>query len=260
MCPAVTQALVRHPPPNLAEGLTTQHLGRPDPERASAQHRAYIDQLRKLGVHVRELDSDARFPDCHFVEDTAVIYRGTAIPTVPGAASRIGEVDSIRSVLRAQLPIRELPRGADVRLDGGDVLVAGDHVLIGISASRTSLAGGQALRDLLQSLNPRMTVDLVPFRGVLHLKSGITALTPEVAVRDPAFETAAELPFAEVLLLPAAEGFAANVLPVNDAILVLDGSPTIREFAHRYSDQVFPLAMDEFRKMDGSLTCLSLLW
>ena len=60
--------------------------------------------------------------------------------------------------------------------------------------------------------------------------------------------------------LPTAEGFAANVLPVNDTLFVLEGSPTVRALAARYAPRVVPLDLSEFRKMDGSLTCLSLLW
>src|SRR5262245_30517886 len=97
-----THALVRLPATNFAAGITTSNLGPPDLERALAQHRAYCEALKRCGLEVVQLEPDARYPDSTFVEDTAVIVRPLSsssakiVFTSPGAASRRGEVESIR--------------------------------------------------------------------------------------------------------------------------------------------------------------------
>ena len=67
-----TRAIVRAPAPNFSEGLTTVGLGKPDYSRALAQHKAYCAALEKCGLTVIKLETDTRYPDSCFVEDTAV--------------------------------------------------------------------------------------------------------------------------------------------------------------------------------------------
>jgi dimethylargininase len=258
MFPRVQNAVVRSPSPSMGEGLTTQTLGRPDVEKATAQHRAYVDALGRVGVKVRCLPPVSELPDSHFVEDTAILHRGVAILTRPGAESRRAEVDRIRPVMEREMEVRTLGPDRDARLDGGDVLLAGRHALIGIS-ERTNRAGARLLAHRLREIDPELRVHLVPFDGPLHLKSGLTALRPDAYLGQPAIHLRSALP-APVHWLPSSEGYAANVLPVNDTLFVLAGSPTVRALATRYARRVVPLDLSEFRKMDGSLTCLSLLW
>ena len=240
-------------------GLTTQDLGRPGLDAARRQHAAYVRALRSVRVKVTVLDSADDLPDGHFVEDTAVIHRGTAILTRPGAAERHPEVARIRPYLERHLTVRELGGGPTARVDGGDVLIAGQEALIGIG-TRTNQEGAERLADHLRSLDPQLTVRLVPFRGLLHFKSGITAVRPGCYVGDPQIQLDAKPWVGPVHWLPAAEGYGANVLPLNGAILVAASSPAVRAFAEAEVGNVIPLDMSEFRKMDGALTCLSLLW
>ncbi len=256
--PAVHHAIVRPPPPTMGEGLTTQALGRPDVERAAAQHRQYVDALRAEGVEVHRLPALPSLPDSPFVEDTAVLHRGVAVLTRPGAAARRPEVDAVRPALEREMEVQELGGPVDATLDAGDVLLAGRNLLIGIS-TRTNRGGAEALAHRLRAVDPELRAHVVPFSGLLHFKSGVTALRPDALVGDPRIQLGASLP-APVHWLPAAEGFAANVLPVNEALFVLAGSPAVASLAHRYAAKVVPLDLSEFRKMDGSLTCLSLLW
>lgn len=256
--PRVWRALVREPSPSMADGLTTQSLGRPDLALALAQHRAYVQALEQEGLRVRRLPALPELPDSHFVEDTVVVHRGVALLTRPGAERRREEVAQIRSAFEGVLEVRELGGGPEATVDGGDVLLDGACALIGIS-ERTNREGATQLAERLRAIDPGLPVHLVPFSGPLHLKSGLTALRPGVYVTDPHLRLEAELP-GLAHELPASEGFAANVLPVNDTLFVLERSPAVRELAARYAPRVVPLDLSEFRKMDGSLTCLSVLW
>ncbi len=257
LLPPFTRAVLRRPAANFAAGITSAaHLGAPDFKRALRQYESYIEALRGCGLELTLLPADERFPDGHFVEDAFVIFRDIALRCRSGAPARQGEGDGIAPALKP-LRLLELPPAA--RLDGGDVLFCADRVLVGIS-QRSNQAGYQALRAALQTRMPAISVDAVPFAGVLHLKSGLTELAPGTLIRDPALKTAYDLSWARVITLPPAEGFAADVLPINDTVFVAAGCPTALAAAREVCPQVETLDLSEFVKMDGGLTCLSLRW
>ena len=63
--------------------------------------------------------------------------------------------------------------------------------------------------------------------------------------------------FQRVRVAPA-EAYAANCVRVNDRVLVAAGHPRFQAELAALGYRVESLAMSEFRKMDGGLTCLSL--
>lgn len=255
LLPPFTRALMRRPANNFATGLTSSaHLGAPDFALALRQHEAYANALRDCGLAVKALPADERFPDGHFVEDPFVIFRDLAFHCRSGARTRREEGASLIPHL-SDLRIVEPPPAA--RIDGGDVLFCADRALVGISA-RSNRAGYEALRYALRSVKADIRVDPVPFRGVLHLKSGLTELAPNVLIRDPALETDYDLAWADVVELPPEEGYAADVMPVNDTLFVAANCPRAYEAAAKVCPRVISLDLSEFVKMDGGLTCLSL--
>jgi dimethylargininase len=231
------------------------HLGTPDHNKALQQYETYLDALRACGLQVTLLDADDRFPDGHFVEDPVVIFRDMAFLCRSGAESRRGESERLLPALGDLRIIAIEEDGAYI--DGGDVLFCQDRVLVGQS-NRTNEAGIAALRRALQTVQADIRVDAVPFSGVLHLKSGLTELAPGVLIHDPAMITDYALDWAQVITLPAEEGYAADVLPVNDTLFLAAGYPQALRAAQQYYEKVVTLDMSEFQKMDGGLTCLSL--
>ena len=102
-----------------------------DLQRANAQHHEYVEALKSLGVEVLALPEDPDLPDAVFVEDTAVVLDECAILTRPGADSRKPETES---VARALAPYRRLyPIQAPGTMDGGDVLVVGKRIWVGLA-------------------------------------------------------------------------------------------------------------------------------
>ncbi|MYE27080.1 MAG: amidinotransferase [Chloroflexi bacterium] len=246
---------MRQPAPNFAQGLTTAtHLGAPDYSLALRQFEAYAQALRGCGLEVTVLPADERFPDGHFVEDPFVIFRDLAFHCRSGAPTRRGEGESLKPHL-SRLRIVEPP--PDALIDGGDVLFCADRVLVGIG-NRSNRAGFEALRAVLDSVQRGIRVDPVPFGGVLHLKSGLTELAPNVLIRDPALLTEFDLTWAEVVDLPPEEGRAADVMPVNGSVFIAADCPRAHEAAMIHCERVDTLDLSEFVKMDGGLTCLSL--
>lgn len=251
-----TKILARRPSPNLADGLTmSSHLGVPNYANAMQQYENYLQALRDCGMDVKVLDYNSSFPDGHFVEDPVIIFHEMAFLCRSGALSRRHEGES----LLPHLAGLRIERMADnhAYMDGGDVLFCADRVLVGIS-ERTNRAGAEALHQALKTVQPDIRLDCVEFSGVLHLKSGITEVAPNVLVHDPALKTDYSFDWAELITLPAEEGYAADLMPVNEAIFIVKGFPTVKAIAGKYSSRVIELDMSEFRKMDGGLTCLSL--
>ena len=70
-----TRAITRKPCRALIDGISTAMFGegKPDYEAAIAQHAAYVETLKGLGLDVTVLEGDERFPDSCFVEDPAVV-------------------------------------------------------------------------------------------------------------------------------------------------------------------------------------------
>jgi dimethylargininase len=252
----MTRALMRRPASTIAGGLTSQTtLGAPGVDATLRQYDAYADALRVCGLDLTILAADERFPDGHFVEDTAVIFQEVAFLSRPGADARAEEVSSIAEALRGLESV--FPQNEESRMDGGDVLFCVDRVLIGLSG-RTNRAGAEELRAGLRAVQADLRVDVVAFSGVLHLTSGITELAPGILLKDPAMQTDYAFDALRVITLPPEEGYAANVLPINDAVIIPKGFPTVTSLAVEHVENVIAVETSEFRKMDGALTCLSL--
>jgi len=253
-----SQAITRIPPVSMAQGITTQ--AEPvDVELARYQHQLYIETLQELGISVTKLDPEEAYPDSHFVEDAAIIHQNKAVMTRPGAEARRGEVACLLPALTQHMPVTDLGGDDNALVDGGDVLFMGRHVFIGIS-DRTTESGAARLKMRLQEIEPDLQVHNIAFDGVLHLKSGLTALGPDLLVGHPGMRLKQPLPAGKIVWLPEDEGYAANMLVVNHAALYFAECPAAGEVARAAGLRPIGMDMSEFRKMDGSFTCLSLLW
>ena len=153
-----------------------------DYARAVTQHAAYERVLQDLGVEVIRIDADEALPDCCFVEDVAIVLDEVAVLTRPGAPSRRGETPAVAAALAPYRPLVRLDDPA--RIDGGDVLVLGRRVFVGLS-NRTDTAGREALA---QAVTP-FGYEVVPVRmeGCLHLKTAVTAAAANVLLVNPAW-------------------------------------------------------------------------
>ena len=254
-----TRAIVRPPAQTFAAGITSSCLGPPDLTLALEQHKAYCRTLAGLGLDLVELPPDPAFPDSTFVEDTAIVTNRSAMLTRPGAPSRAGEVAALGGVLSRSFPDLGAiaPPGT---LDGGDVCEAGQHFFIGIS-QRTNPAGSAQLSEWLarQGFSSSM-IDIRTMPGLLHLKTGLSWLGERrlLAIDEIAGHEA--LRGWEIVQTSEGEDYAANCIRINEALLVADGFPATSAQLSELGYDLIPLAMSEFRKMDGGLSCLSVRW
>ena len=62
----------------------------------------------------------------------------------------------------------------------------------------------------------------------------------------------------ERVVVDPREAYAANAVRINDSLLLARGFPRLRSRLAELGYSVVELAMTEFEKMDGGLSCLSL--
>jgi dimethylargininase len=248
-----TRAIVRTPGPDAADGLTTALLGRPELPLLLAQHTAYVETLRSLGLAVTVLPPLPGCPDAYFVEDAAVVTPEVAVITRPGAPSRRGETVSIASALESFLPIARIePPGT---LEGGDVLRVGDRVFIGFS-DRTNDEGARQLVRILDRHGYEGI--LVPVGAGLHLKSSLNSLGGRHLVVAAGFESGSAFADYNLIALDPGDEYAANTLFINGSLLLPSGFPRARRKLEPLGLPIREVETSEMRKMDGGLTCLSL--
>ncbi len=248
--------LVRRPSPGLAGGELT-HLERVpvDGDLALEQWRAYVDVFRRTGWTVAEVEPVDAHPDGVFVEDTVVVFDELAVLTSPGAASRIGEVASTARTLEGLAADRglEIARmGPPGHLEGGDVLKVGRTAYVGLT-TRTDEEGVAQLRALVE---PRgWAVVAVPVTKVLHHKSGVTAL-PDGTVIGWAPHVDDPGVFPDFLAVPEEHGTAVVDLGNGSVVLSADAPQTAALLRGR-GLTVHEVAITEFEKLEGCVTCLS---
>lgn len=260
-----SQACLRSPGPEIVHGLT-QHQHdeegtpscRPCPQLANEQHVNYQKALMMAGLHVTVRPSDPQFPDGCFTEDTHLVLPEIVVRLNPGALSRSAEPDSLRPYLPQDRPYNKIP--LQWTIDGGDILVLDKTVYVGESA-RTQKQGITFLQNLLSPFNYQVVPLLVP-QG-LHLKSGATCLSPDYLIlQRPFSHIDSFIQNRKFFIVPKEESLAANILPINNCVLVPPHCPRTKEFIQSVVPEKMILEVDtsEFAKVDGALTCLSLLW
>ena len=248
-----TQAIVRKPGPNCAAGLTTSDLGRADYDLLLTQHKHYVNVLCELGLWVEELPAEPDFPDAYFVEDPAVVAPEVAIITIPGAPARQGEQDTLAPVLEQHRPLAHIePPGT---LEGGDVLIVGRHVFIGLS-ERTNEAGAEQLGQILAAHG--YTCTAIPVGPGLHLKSSVNLVGPNALLLTEEFAGRPEFGGYHHIVLSEDEAYASNSLLINGTLMMPAGFPRTRARLEALDQPIIELDVSEVRKMDGGLTCMSL--
>lgn len=249
-----TQAIVKTPCRAMVDGISTASLGKPDYQKALAQHTDYIEALKDCGLQVTVLPADENFPDSTFVEDAALMTSQCAILTNPGAPSRTLETRAMAAVVRdfhAEVETIESPGN----LEGGDIMMVGDHFYIGLS-ERTNQAGAEQLIAILEKYGMRGSV--IELTDVLHLKTGLGYLENNNLLACGEFLSKPEFQQYNLLQVTPEEAYAANSVWINGTVLVPEGFPKTSKLIASAGYKVREVDVSEFQKLDGGLSCLSL--
>ncbi|HEY0007016.1 MAG TPA: arginine deiminase family protein [Pyrinomonadaceae bacterium] len=252
MMKAITRSVSR----NIARcELTFRERECVDYERAVQQHTSYRDMLRRAGAEVLNLEACDAHPDCCFVEDTAVVLDELAVIVNMGTPSRRGETAAVEKILSTQREVAHLAHPAT--LDGGDVIRLGKQIFVGHS-KRTNREGVEALARLVSPFGYQVT----PIRVAkcLHLSSACSALDEETVLLNPRWIDAEPLKRFRILLAAEDEPWAANTVRVGERVCVEAGAPRTLEIVGRHCRDTEALDVSEFRKAEGSLSCLSIIF
>lgn len=259
----ITHALVRPPGASFARAISSSQAAI-DVALAQAQHAEYRQALAAAGVQVEVLPPDERYPDSCFMQDPALVIRGQAIIARPGAASRQGEEDALAQALAGRFPLaRIVPPGT---LEGGDLLILPDRVVVGRSA-RTNRAGIAQLAVALNAPGPQgfdypsgLPVLEAPVDGYLHLLTAVTHLGDGLLLAVEDFTLPPALAGMPLLRVPADEAYACNALGIGERVILPAGFPQTAAMLRAHGFEVLPVPTTEFAKADGGVTCLSLVW
>jgi dimethylargininase len=238
----------------MADGIVTYGERAPvDAELATRQHAEYVQALENAGWAIREVPHADELPDSAFVEDTVVMCGGLAVLTRPGAPERHPELAGTEEAVRAlgfELARIEAPG----TLDGGDVLRVGSTLYAG-RGGRTNAEGIEQLRRLAAPHG--FTVVPVQLHDVLHLKSAVTALPDgTVIAADPSLLDTS--PFPALRVVPEEAG-SHVILLGGRTVLMAASAPRSAELVREWGFDVVAVEIGEFEKMEGCVTCLSVL-
>lgn len=221
---------------------------------ARAEHHEYVKTLIKLGCQVIELPEEADLPDSVFVEDAAFILDEVAVITRPGADSRKLETDSIASALEPYRPLIRVTEPATV--DGGDVLVLGKNIYVGMSTRSTPEAVTQ-LQNLLNNYGYK--VYGVELTDCLHLKTAVTFVDHKTLLINKNWVNPSHFFNYELLEVDSAEPFAANCLAINGILIYPASFPKTQEKLEQKGFKVVTVNAAELAKAEGAVTCCSLI-
>ncbi len=247
------RALVRTPAPSVVDGLRSGAEA-PSYEGVLDEHRAYVAALEAAGLMVETLPPLDAFPDSLFVEDPAFVVPEGAILLKPGASSRTEEAAAIAPALRSRFErVLELDEG---HADGGDILVLPDEIVIGLS-TRTDRRGAERFVALAAALGRRARIVATP-AGPLHFKTGCALIDAETVIAFPSFAPV----FAGLEMIATLEGeeAGANLLRINDRVLVSADCPRTCELLAKRDHKLVPLPTAEINRIDAGLSCMSLRW
>lgn len=250
-----THAISRHPGNSVAKGIRVSGKSDPDPEAFSNEHKSYIQALVTAGVEPIVLPKLEEFPDSVFVEDAALCFDGSVMLLRPGAESRFGEAAALEPHLQETFE-SVIKLHGNGRVDGGDILLTDSDALIGLS-ERTDLDGINGIKSTLEAHGYRIRTVNTP-AGVLHFKSDCGLLDSKTIFSTKRLASSGCFDGYTVIEVPDHEEAAANLIRVNDYVILRSGFPKSKSLLEQRGYKTITAKVDEAAKIDGGLSCLSL--
>jgi N-dimethylarginine dimethylaminohydrolase len=226
---------------------------------ALEQHREFVRTLETHGVEVILLPYHKKFPEQVFTRDIGFTLGQTIFVAKMAHDVRIGEED----VLKQWLDDEEMSYYtlAEERIEGGDVVIDGKTIYVGLS-NRTH----QEAVDHLQGLLNQFEVKSISFKErYLHLDCVFNVISPDVALIYPPALTkeAIDLFSSRYDLIEVSEEeqftLGTNVLNIgNKKILSLPVNKEVNEKLCRQGFEVIEVDITEIIKSGGSFRCCTL--
>lgn len=228
-------------------------------KRAMKQHQLFVETMKSNGVDVYKLPAIEKFPEQVFTRDIGFTIGETVFVSRMGSNIRDGEEKVLRNWLLEHQISLSLIEGD--RIEGGDVIVHGDTVYIGVSG-RTS---EETIQEL-QSQLPHMNVISIPFDPIfLHLDCVFNILSEKDAlIYRHAFEEKDYQRLAEkfdVIEVDKDEQFTmgTNVLSIgHKKVLSLPVNENVNAKLRKRGYEVLEVDISEIIKSGGSFRCCTM--
>lgn len=249
-------AITRAVSPSINRCELTYHTRSPiDLAKAIKEHKAYEECLTELGLNVISLPAEPELPDSVFVEDAAIVVDEVAVIPNMGAPSRRDETKTLAAALLPYRPLRYLVEPAT--LDGGDLLQVGRRLFVGVTARTNHVA----INQLCEILRPfGYEVVAVAVRDILHLKSACSHLGENTFLVNRAFLDVTPFNECELIDVPAEEPGAANVMAVNETVIIAASFPDTAALLAGKGYAVRPVEVSELQKAEAGVTCCSVIF
>lgn len=249
-------AIIRAISPNM-DNCELTHLERIpiDIPVAIHQHKEYEKVLEKLGCQIISAAAAPHLPDSVFVEDCAIVLDELAVLTHPGAPSRREEVKGIAEVLASHRDLFYIDSTGII--DGGDVLVIGKSIWVGLSDRSNSNAIEQ-LQKITSAFG--YSVFGVEVTDCLHLKSAVTQVEKNTVLLNPNWINIDYFNDFKIIETHPEEPNAANALLINDVVIFPKAYPLTAQILKNNGIEIFTLDNSEVTKAEGALTCCSIIF
>ena len=249
-------AIIRPVSPKMADCELTHFKRQPiNTLLAERQHTAYEKALKNLGCKIVHAAAAPELPDSVFVEDCCVVLDELAIITNPGAESRQPEIEGIKSAIQPHRPWKQILEPGI--LDGGDVLVIGKQIWVGLS-SRSNEAAVSQMKSFV--LPYGYSLKDVQVDGCLHLKSAVTQVGEQQILLNPDWIDRNFFAGFEIIETHPEEPGAANALFINERLIYPVDFPRTALRLTQAGVELFLVDNSEFIKAEGGVTCCSIIF
>ena len=228
-------------------------------DRALTQHHDFVAKMREEGVDVITLPANASFPEQVFTRDIGFTLGNQTFVSEMASSIRQGE----ETVLQKWLDTHHVPfqKLAQNHIEGGDVIIDGKTIFIGLSHRTSQSAIEQLKTDL-----PDYEIIMVPFDPkYLHLDCVFNILSPTEALIFPEALEVRTVKFLasryKLIKVSKEEQFTlgTNVLSIgNKKVFSLPINSQVNEEIRRHGYEVIEVDFSEIIKSGGSFRCCTM--
>lgn len=232
-----------------------------DPDRVRAQHAGFIAELEGRGCDIHFTRDVPGGIYALFTRDVGFVIGDTFFCARLGDGVRRIEQEGLADLTPRFPRVARLASGI---VEGGDVMVHGHKVFVGVTSYSTDREGFEGLRAQLE---PR-GYECIPIRlreNVLHLDCRLSILSPEHALlhSDDVHPDDAQRLEREFRIIPVRdeelETLALNVLSIAPGQVIMDArNRRVAAALEAEGFETIPLEFDEVSKLWGAFRCATL--
>ena len=172
-----------------------------------------------------------------------------------GAESRRGESASLAEACARFRPLRWITEPGT--LEGGDVVRIGSRLFVGRSTRSNDAGIAQLARELVPL---GYEVRSVEIQSCLHLKSACTYLGRDTLLANRSWVDMGPFGNVRAIHVPPGEPAAADVLGIDDTVIIPASFPETARILDRAGWRVLPIDVSELQKAEAGVTCMSLIF